>query len=291
ELILLIDDYEDVPKVAVEGLHQRFLQAVNQFIHVFTEEACPVVLFIDDIQWADEATLDLMQFLLSNCQSPYLMIVCACREQDEKQCLVKRQIMKKWNLTATTLRQLSVNPLTMNEIKCWLNDMIQLENERLESLAQGIFYITKGNPLFTEQLFRLYLKERVIKFNLELEEWEFDDKSMIKVAYPNSIIDMIINRVDRLKPSTIEALKYAASFGNEFEHKQLAALMELAEEEVVELLKDAVTAGILVAENIYYQGLSQIAIRKEVNNRKLKYIFTHDSIRQTIYNLIPENKK
>lgn len=291
ELNFLIDDYEAVPTIAVEGLHQRFLQAVNQFFHVFTDNHCPLVLFIDDIQWADEATTDMIQFLLSNCQSPYLMIICACREHEAEQCLFKQEIIKSWNLASTTFRQFLMRPLTMNEMKLWLNDMIQLKEEQLVRLAQTIFFITKGNPLFTEQLFRLYLKEKVIKFDLKLEKWEFHDEKIIKVAYSNSIIEMIVNRIEGLTEITIKALKYAASFGNEFEHKQLAEVMELAQEKLAEILKGAVTAGILIAEDFYYIWLSPVENRSTGHKRKPKYIFTHDYVQQTIYNLIPENKR
>ncbi|MFN6502003.1 MAG: AAA family ATPase [Nostoc sp. DedQUE01] len=291
ELEIIIGQQPPAIELSGTAAQNRFNLLFQKFTQVFTSAEHPLVIFLDDLQWADSASLKLMQLLMTD--AGHLLIVGAYRDNEihtaHPLTLTLSEIAKSQatinTITLAPLNQVTVNQLVADTLKC---------TENLAwTLSVLIYQKTKGNPFFVTQFIKALHQENLIKFNIELNCWQFDIAQVTTQAVTDDVVAFMAFQLQKLPLSTQEALQLAACIGNQFDLKTLAIVSEQSEIEIAATLWKALQEGlILPIGDVYkfYVGQEIEAVTQE-NQQTITYKFIHDRVQQAAYSLIPDDRK
>ena len=291
QLSKIIEKQVAVPKLQPAEQEARFHMVLLDFIYVFSTATSPLVIFLDDLQWADLPSLNLVKRILENPRQDSIMILGAYRDNEvdkghpllitlkqihESECQV--QVVHVEPLSQETTNQITADSFGMNEIQA---------NE----LGQHVFTKTKGNPYFTHSFLKsLYDKKLVRKEHPE--NWIWDQQEIDKLGYTDNVIDLMTEGLINLPKHTQEVLKYAAALGNTFDLEDLSDIAERSQSNVYNDLKPAIKGGYLSPIDKKYRALAlssisaDYGIEHQQSGDTAQFSFTHDKVQQAAYGLI-----
>ncbi|ALF54435.1 serine/threonine protein kinase [Nostoc piscinale CENA21] len=294
ELEIIIGKQPPVPELSGTAAENRFYLIWQKFTKVFTSNEHPLVLFLDDLQWAEAASLKLMQLLIT--ESKYLLLIGAYRDHEVSPIhplmLTLGEIEKKH----TKIYKLHLLPLSQGQVNQLVADTLKCSENLASPLSQLIAQKTHGNPFFTTQFLKALHQDKLIQFNFDLGCWECDITKISQQAVTNDVVTFMTFQLQRLPLATQYVLQLAAYIGNQFDLTTLAIVAETSEIEVAADLWKALQEGlILPTTNIYkfYQRdiHDELIINDENHQISVQYRFLHDRIQQAAYSLIPLEQK
>ncbi|MEH2407867.1 ATP-binding sensor histidine kinase [Nostoc sp.] len=291
ELKRIIGIQPPAPELSGTAAQNRFNSLFQKFTQVFTITEHPLVIFLDDLQWADSASLKLIQLLMTD--TGHLLIIGAYRDNEVNPVhplmLTLSEIEKALfminTITLAPLSQVQVNYLVADTLKC-------SENLALP-LSLLVSQKTQGNPFFATQFLKALHQDKLIEFSFELGCWECDITRVTQQAVTDDVVAFMAFQLRRLPSSTQNILQLAACIGNQFDLGTLAIVWEKSEIETAACLWKALQEGlILPTDNIYkfYVGQDSLAVTQEIY-QTVKYNFLHDRVQQAAYSLIPDEQK
>jgi len=272
ELKLIIGEPPPVPELEVQQAQRRFLRVFRRFIGVFARAEHPLALFLDDLQWLDAATLDLLEDLLTSADLRHLMVVGAYRDNevdDLHPLMVKLRAIRN---AGVTINEITLAPLTMPHVRLLLSEALQGGAECIEPLAQLVHDKTAGNPFFVIQFLRALVAGQLLTFEHGLGQWAWDPERIHAKGYTDNVVDLMVERLSRLPGETQWALQQLACLGNAAGVGTLASVLNLDESRVQSVLWEAIRQ-----ELVERQGES--------------YAFVHDRIHEAAYSLLPEQSR
>ncbi|MEH2351599.1 MAG: AAA family ATPase [Nostoc sp.] len=284
---------EQLPAIELSGTsaENRFNLLFQKFTQVFTNASHPLVIFLDDLQWADSASLKLMQLLMAD--TSHLFIIGAYRDNEvnphHSLILTLNEIAKSQakinTITLAPLSQKQVNKLVADTLKC-LEDVAW-------HLSILIYKKTKGNPFFATQFLKVLHQDGLIKFDFELGCWQCNVSEVTAQAVTDDVVTFMSLQLQKLPRSTQNVLQLAACIGNSFDLATLAIVSQQSEIETAAALWKALQEGlILPIGDVYkfYVGQENQAHTSE-NQLIVTYKFLHDRIQQAAYSLIRDDQK
>ncbi|MCT2537000.1 AAA family ATPase [Aquibacillus koreensis] len=272
-------------------VHNRFRLAVRNFVDLFAQKEHPLVIFLDDLQWADRATLDLIQHLLTNKGERSLVIVGAYRDDEVQIGHSFGTMLSQITETQISFRNVRVKPLTYEDIIAWVTDILAAENQKAIQLVDYVYRITKGNPFFITQLLQSLYEEQIIAFDQSIESWQVDMDQLSDIPITETILDFLIKRVDHLPDQTKYMLQLASCVGNQFHPSLLANLTGEKEKDVAEKLQVGVQEGHVIPTNLGEQLRETDDDEFSRNKTTLTYVFTHDKVHQALYTSMSEEER
>ncbi len=243
----------------------RFIFSLEKFIEICTSEQ-PVVLFLDDLQWADTASFLLIKNILSSVLINNLLIIGAYRDNEINEGHALHTI---WNFKKI---HFGLQPLSKDEVKCLLKNFQHpnlIKNNTIENLAAIIIEKTGGNPFYLYQFLHSLFQLDLIK-NENIDPLDFT--KIHKLQITDNLINFIISKIEKLKTQIQDVLKLCSCIGNRFDLKILSLVLDESKNAVLYKLMDAIDQGILIID------------REDV-------IFSNDKLHEIIYSLIPENEQ
>lgn len=272
----------------------RLNLAIQKFVEIFTRSPRPLVIFLDDLQWADTASLNLLQLLMKD--DGHLLIIGAYRDNEvslehpltaslEAIRTDRMQAAQKPNINLLTLSHLSLLDLTH-----LIADTLYSTTESAEPLAELIYEKTGGNPFFAAQLLITLQAENHIHFSPTVRQWQYS-LSQINAALPtNNVLDLMSLRLQKLPPNAQALLQLAACIGAQFELATLATAAQQPLETVAKELWLALQAELVVPVSDSYRSFSvqNETVLATVNPT---YRFFHDRIQQAAYGLMSPNRQ
>jgi predicted ATPase/signal transduction histidine kinase len=296
EVELIIGQQESTQVISQFELQNQFNQTFKDFIKIFAQQGHPLVIFLDDLQWADLDSLKLVETLANDIDSKYIMIIGSYRDNEVVAVHPLVSTLEKLKNSKTNIEYINLKELNIHDVNDLISDTIHINPEQTYPLSELIFNKTGGNPFFLNQLLNTLYDENLIKFDYNKKTWKFDiQKIQSTKIYENNVIELVIRNLHRLTTSTQETLKIASCLGNTFSQKTLALISNETEAVIATNLWSVLQAGLIIPLNSKYKyNFSNVINDKVLPKKHLfnpNYQFVHDRVQQACYTLIPENEK
>ncbi len=288
----IIGEQAAVQEMLASEANNRFNGALLNFIKVFAQKEHPLVLFMDDLQWADVASLNFIEQLMLQAQNHHIFLLGAYRDNeiDHKHALKQSlENIEKNNGVITTLR---LKPLKFEEVSQLVKDSIESTHAETEKLSELVYKKTAGNPFFVSQfMYKLYNDGR-IAFSSETQEWIWNLDAIRNENITDNVVELMTSNILRLPRETQKIIKLASCIGNEFDLRTLVTVSETDAHEVGKLLWPGLELGLIVPLDENYKIFGNDGYASlPVSANNARYGFLHDRIQQAAYSLIPPEDK
>ncbi|MBD2440366.1 ATP-binding sensor histidine kinase [Nostoc sp. FACHB-110] len=290
ELELIIGQQAPVPELSGSAAQNRFNLLLQNFIQVFTNKEYPLVVFLDDLQWADSASLSLIQLLINESNNSYLLLIGAYRDNEVIPAHPLMVTLEEIINSGAIINTINLQKLSYLKLNQLVADTLSCTEELAWSLSQLVYQKTQGNPFFTTQFLKALHQDGLIEFNYVERCWQCDITQINQQALTDDVLEFMAFQLQKLPQSTQQVLKLAACIGNQFDLKILAIVAQQSEIETAVCLWNALQEGLILPQSdIYkfYLGEINQAVQQDTSE-VVTYKFLHDRVQQAAYSLIPE---
>ncbi|MEG4421611.1 AAA family ATPase [Microcoleus sp. LAD1_D5] len=278
ELALIVGNQPEVSQLGASESQNRFNLAFKQFIHIFTQKAHPLVLFLDDLQWVDSASLKLIHVLLTDSDSQYLLVIGAYRDNEVSPTHPLMQTLDSIYSCGSIINNIVLQPLTLSTVnqlvadtlgdncssavpslacfseqhgqiegESWVAKNKNTEREKCKLLAELVFNKTQGNPFFLTQMLTSLYTDKLLRFDFSIGSWAWDLGKIQTIGIADyNVVELIARNIQKLPPDTQKVLKLAACIGNRFNLEVLAIVSEKSISETASALWEALQAGLIL---------------------------------------------
>jgi PAS domain S-box-containing protein len=295
------------PNLSGMAAQNRFNLLVQKFIQVFTTSAHPLVFFLDDLQWADSASLHLIRLLIADTDTPYLLLIGAYRDNEVNPAHPLMLTLEEIRKANAAVNQITLAPLDVRSLNCLVADTLSCSAEQAVPLSQLIFQKTNGNPFFTTQFLKSLHQSGLIYFDFENYGWQCDLAQVRTLAASQDVVEFMTLQLQRLPLSTQNVLRLAACIGNEFDLATLSVVYEQSPSQTAIELWPALQEGLVLPISEVYKFYQTQALNGDSSpdqsddqfdpslqgliKQAPTYRFLHDRVQQSAYSLIPSLDK
>jgi len=311
ELELVIGKQPSLPSLPRQQSQNRFEAVLRAFIGIFARKENPLVLFLDDLQSLDSATLKLLEHLLTESSLQHLLLIGAYRDNELIDQAEEHQLKfhtgsaatSRWlqhtersralgftdNVVVTTrhpllltlasirkgevvVHEIVLNPLSLADVNRLLADALRCESNRAKPLAELVHEKTRGNPFFTLQFLSNLPEEHLLEFDAGAALWRWDIERIRAKGFTDNVVHLMVGKLNRLSGETQETLKQLAYLEGGAEAVTLALVQGVPERQLDAALWEAVREGLVLREDSAYS-------------------FLNDRVQQAAYALTLENER
>ncbi len=272
EVELILGRQPPVPELPAAQAESRFLNVFSQFIQVLARREHPLVLFLDDLQWADAASLKLLRYVLTQPETGYLLALGAYRDNEVSPSHPLPRMVEEVRKAGTAVRDVVLSLLSPQHVAQLVADTLHASPEAVHPLARRLHQKTAGNPFFAIQFLTMLYEEGLVWFDAGARAWRWDVQGIDAKGFTDNVVELMVDKLKRLPPGTQEVLERAACVGNVVDFHTLAVVCDQEEARVHAHLWHAVKEGLVLRAGTRYR-------------------FLHDRVQQAAYLLIPEPQR
>ncbi len=262
-----------------EKLKYRAKKALYQFLATVSQALFPMILFIDDLQWADTPSLEVIELLCKDHELLNLLLIIAYRDHEEK------SIEKVTDLTnipqiKDNYMSIQLQELMVLDIKVYLQFIFGVNAENIDYLARMIYGLTLGNPFYIKEIIDIFIKEGIVVYLEQSKRWGVKFDSLNHLSLPNDIEQILTQKINQLSDEDKSSLELIACLDGKVEYETLKNIVNIDDVLLVNKLEILCQSAFLIKKTDEYQGQQTIS-----------YGFVHDILLEFIYNDINPAKK
>ncbi|ACB53445.1 two-component sensor serine/threonine kinase [Crocosphaera subtropica ATCC 51142] len=288
ELSKIIGSQPAVSSLEATEAQNRFKAVFQRFIGVFCQADHPLVIFLDDLQWADTASLNLIEFIMTQGNLDHLLLLGAYRDNEVSLHHPTMIMINRLREQGMIINDIVLDPLNLEEIEQLLADSLYCDRSTVSPLAALVLEKTSGNPFFINEFLKTIHQENFLTFDPHKQRWQWDLTQIANSGITKNVVDLMITRLSKLPQKTQQTLRLAACIGDRFTISILSIISQTSHSETFDALLSAIQLGLI-------QPLSALEITPDdpitadlfIEN----YKFLHDRVQQAAYALIDDRQK
>ncbi|HEY9644796.1 MAG TPA: serine/threonine-protein kinase PknK, partial [Chroococcidiopsis sp.] len=290
ELMLVLGPQPAVAELPPAETRNRFNHVFQQFVQVLAQPNHPLAIFLDDLQWVDTASLQLIQVLMSS-DVPFLFLIGAYRDNEVGATHPLMQAIAEFQKAGIRLQAIALAPLQTADIQQLLADTFNRPVAEVAPLADLVLTKTDGNPFFVNEFLRALYVEQLLTFDYDHSQWQWSVATIQQHNISDNVVELLVIKIQRLNPATQAGLRRAACIGNRFDLQTLTVVLHGAgvlpqpePMEAIALLQEAINLGLIIPLNDSYKRI-ELGIAQPDDAWRMEYKFAHDRIQQAAYSL------
>ena len=291
ELEMIIGKQPPVPELPPQETQNRFNTYFQNFIQIFADENHPLAIFLDDLQWSDIPTLKLLERLIIDSATRYLLLIVAYRDNEVDSTHPINLSIDKLKKEGAIINFINLLPLDKSYINQLISESFRCSLTESENLGKICFEKTNGNPFFLIQFLNSLVDKGLIEFDTDSFKWEWDAGRIEKTDITSNVVELMASRIKMLSENTIRVLKMASCIGNRFDLDTLAIINEKPAVDTANEIIEALDAGLIQPIGEGYRLAANLDFLKddkfyEKLEHKIQYKFLHDRVHQAAYSLM-----
>jgi len=287
ELRLLIGPQPEPEELGPKESQHRFELVFQNFLRALSTPSEPLLLFLDDLHWADAASLRLLQLGLSDPRSGHLLIVGAYRQSQLGDGHSLPAALAHVRNAGITVHELDLGPLALSDVVQLLADTLSAERTTVEPLAAVLLRKTMGSPFFIGQFLLSLREQNLFSLDPAAGVWRWDLEGIERASVTDNVADFMIARLRRLAPATRNVLRLAACLSHEFTLGTLRAISDSSAVEIAAGLREAVEEGLVLPVESAASPPNAVGDADELDlDLGTAFRFQHDRVQHAAYQLI-----
>jgi len=282
----LLGTQPPVPELAPTETQNRFRTLFQQFIRVVSTESHPLVIFLDDWQWADIGSIELLKTLMKDTENKYVLVLCAYRSNEVTKAHPFMLSLDDIRRHGKIPHKIKLEALPLNNVNELVSDTLHLQKSETKPLSELIAKKTEGNPFFLTQLFTSLYENGDIIYNHDTKKWTWSIEHIANLDVTGNVVDLMIDKIQKLDKRTQQILQTASCIGNKFSLTILASLSTASQKNILDDLWQALEEGLLITitGNPY-------AVEETTVDAGVYFKFLHDRVEQAAYSLVSDEIK
>ena len=291
EIELIIGSQPVVQTLPAAEKRNLFNRLFRRFIRVFARADHLLTMFLDDLQWADPASLELLRTLVTDPQAGHFLVIGAYRNTEAGGYDPVVQSLDDLTSVDVSISRVELPGLEPGDVADLLRDTFQGPAEEITALAALVFQKTDGNPFFISQFLSFLHRDGLIEFDYRAGRWRWDLRRISAQGITEDVLELMSRKFDRLPPLTREALKSASCMGSRFDLARLALVLGSTEEALAEALRAAEREGLILLLDAAYAQDPTVDIAASAPRAGVTFQFLHDRVQQAAHALIPSEAR
>jgi predicted ATPase/class 3 adenylate cyclase len=274
----------------------RFRLVLLDFVLCFSSEDAPLVIFLDDLQWSDLPSLNLLERILNHPGEQQVLVVGTYRSNEVTDAHPLRITIQNIKDEGIQVKDIALQPLDEPTTLQIVFDSFGMSAEQANELGKHVYSKTKGNPFFVNRFLQTLYDNRFVYLN-SFGNWNWDQKAIETLDYTDNVIDLMTKELTKLPENTQSLMSKASVIGNTFNLTTLSHLTGTTHLDVFQILQPALSAGYILPTSQNYRSLTLYDQRFKAefdlqadalaNNFK----FLHDRVQQASYAIITEQQR
>lgn len=286
ELELIVGKQAQVLELPPQEAINRANLAFVSFIQLFAKKEHPLVIFLDDLQWADLPTLDLIYNMLTDQETSYFMLIGTYRGNEVDLTHPLHHLIHNLKSDYTNLREITLSQLTSEDLILLLGDTFHQAPAKCASLAQLLIKKTGGNPFFTSEFLKSLYDEKMIHYDYNRKEWKWEIDKIMQHDITDNVVDLMIAKIKKLDPNAQKLCVLASCIGNFFDLQVLSAIYGKSWNETSLDLWPVLEEDLILSVNGAWMSKEAIP-----GTDIPKFKFLHDRVQQAAYAMVDEPDK
>lgn len=300
ELACVVGVQPPLPELPPDKAEQRFLKTCQDFIQVLARRENPVVIFLDDLQWVDSASIALIEHVLKGPTINYTLFIGAYRDNEVGGSHPLPALLEVIKTTGMPTGGIVLGPLGVEHVRQTIIASLSKNIADIQQLADLVHVKTHGNPFFVGQFIQSLYMRHLLYFDFQTGVWRWDEQGITAQSFTDNVIELMSSELQQLPAEAQKVLKTAACIGNRFDFPLLLAMNQASAKETAEGLLKAIDAGYVHAKGDSYSLLNRFlsipssaetpeaAMAQEMGLKEEdSFEFLHDRVHHAVYSLLP----
>ncbi|TXK75172.1 AAA family ATPase [Paenibacillus sp. N3.4] len=289
ELELLIGEQPNAKQLPPQETQNRLHFLLQQFFMVFSVKDRPIILFLDDLQWADAASLQFIDILLNDSQMKHFLFIGSYRSEMDANRLSSTHVQLLDKLPSRLVAECIVlQAIEIADVQLLVAESLKADKEQVMELAQLILQKTGGNPFFVKQFLTALYEQNLLMFSYEENRWVWNMTEIQKLRITDNLMFLLAEKLQRMPPKTQDLMRLAACLGASFDLEALAILAQKSFTEGLQELEISIQTGLMIPVGTDYKFFNDT--QGNAAARDIRFMFVHDSIQEAVYGSIEESQ-
>lgn len=288
ELELLIGQQKELPNLPVAEAQNRFQDVLGRLIGCFASKAQPLVIFIDDLQWADLSTIKFINKLAQSKKNQYVFFIGAYRDNEVSSTHPLMMSIAEMDTLKVPIQKIALTALSAENVNAFVADTLKRKPFDTVELAAIIGKQTGANPFFLKLFINRLVADGLVYLNKNSLQWEWGIQEIRQAGITDNVVELLTQNLERLPKESQHILKFAACIGNRFDLSTLSKITQFSPAQIAKNLWQPLSQYFIIPLDESY--LLAETLTSE-NFQNVSYQFTHDRAQQATYHLLKEQEK